>query len=138
MSVRILKFAAIMVAIIVLCGCEFQRAQTAADTKRKMVGMTKEQVLTCMGVPGKKAQANETEVWYYRSTDGASASASNKHKYYGDTFSYGGSRRYFCDVNVVIKNDQVAVVHYTDPTGGLLTSDEQCGYAVEHCVRSEQ
>jgi outer membrane protein assembly factor BamE (lipoprotein component of BamABCDE complex) len=38
-----------------LCGCAFQRAEIAQDARAQMVGMTKEQVLACMGAPATKA-----------------------------------------------------------------------------------
>ena len=35
-----------------------------------MVGMSKEQVLTCMGPPASKTAEGQTEVWSYNSGDG--------------------------------------------------------------------
>ena len=136
MSAKIFKFAALLV-VLSLCSCEFQRSQDAADAKRKMIGMSKEDVLTCMGPPKQKATVNATEVWAYNSTNAQATGYSNSHRYAGDTFSFGERTKSFCTVNIVMKNDKVAVVHYNGPTGGLLTSDEQCGYAVTHCVNGD-
>jgi hypothetical protein len=40
-----------------------QAAQVAADAKSEMVGMTREQVLACAGIPQQKAAEGSTEVW---------------------------------------------------------------------------
>ena len=48
-----------ILGIVALCaargGCAFQRAEIAQDARAQMVGMTKEQVLACMGAPANKA-----------------------------------------------------------------------------------
>ncbi len=59
-----------MVALAV-SGCAFQRAQVAKVAQTKMVGMTKEQVLRCMGPLAQKAAEGQTEVWTYASGNGA-------------------------------------------------------------------
>lgn len=43
-------------------GCAFQRAEIAQDARTQMAGMSKEQVLSCMGAPGNKAAEGATEV----------------------------------------------------------------------------
>ena len=123
-----LAFAAVAVA---LGGCAIQRAQVAQDARVQMVGMSKEQVLACMGPPANKAAEGQTEVWSYNPGDGtivASGSAS-----YG-SFSGTSSRR-FCHINVVMSGGAVASVNYQGPTGGLITAGEQCAYAVDACVK---
>ena len=57
---RILGVVALSAA---LSGCAFQRAEIAQDARAQMVGLSKEQVLTCMGVPTTKAAEATTEVW---------------------------------------------------------------------------
>jgi hypothetical protein len=124
----------ILAAAFLLTGCVFQRSEDATRALQKMVGMKKEQVLACMGPPAKKAHEGETDVWNYHSTNGDHDYAGDKHKYGNDTFGFAEGYRYFCDVNVVMTNGVVAAVHYNGPRGGWLTENEQCGYAVEHCV----
>jgi len=98
-----------------------------------MRGMTKEQILICMGPPKQRAKVNETEVWSYASTNGGGSSYSLSPS----TFGYGEHYKSNCTVNVVMKNDQVITVHYNGPSGGWFDSDEQCYYAVQHCVDDE-
>lgn len=38
-----------------MAGCALERAQTAATAQRTMIGMSKEQVLACMGPPGQRS-----------------------------------------------------------------------------------
>ncbi|MHC2535998.1 hypothetical protein ACVJMY_005567 [Bradyrhizobium diazoefficiens] len=128
---RVLGVVALAAA---LCGCAIQRAQVAQDARAQMVGMSKEQVLACMGPPANKAAEGQTEVWSYNSGDGtvvASGSAS-----YG-SFSGRSSQR-FCHINVVMSGGAVAAVNYQGPTGGLITAGEQCAYAVDACVVKRQ
>jgi hypothetical protein len=116
---------------IVLAGCAIQRAQIAQDARAQMVGMSKEQVLTCMGPPANKATEGQTEVWGYNSGDGtveASGSVS------GGNFSGVSSSR-FCKINLVFAGAAVSGVNYQGPTGGFITAGEQCAYAVDACVR---
>ena len=124
---------------VLLCvtGCSsFDRANNATSARRQMVGLTKEDVLICMGPPSKKAIVGTTEVWAYNSTNGQSSSDSfsQKIKSFGTSFTDSTKGKSFCTVNVVMKKDVVSVVHYNGPRGGYLNPDEQCGYAIEHCV----
>jgi hypothetical protein len=54
---------AVLIAAACLTECTIQRAVIANDAQNKMVGLSKEQVLACMGAPRKGA----TEVWTYDS-----------------------------------------------------------------------
>ncbi len=108
-----------------------QRAQEAQDARVQMVGLSKEQVLACMGPPINKAAEGQTEVWTYNSGNGTTISGGSVS---GGSFSATSSSR-FCNVNVVMTKGQVAALNYTGPTGGLLTVGEQCALAVDACVK---
>ena len=107
-----------------------------------MVGLSKEQVLACMGPPFSKAAEGATEVWSYNSGNGyvagssvSTANVTAQGGYasgYGTTF--GVASRRFCTVNVVMNQSGVTQVNYVGPTGGLLTAGEQCAFAVANCV----
>jgi len=125
---RILGFAAFCAA---LAGCAFQRAEIAQDARAQMVGMSKEQVLACMGAPANKGAEGATEVWGYASGNGMTVATASYDRFGGTAVS--SSR--FCNINIVFAGGQVSAVNYTGPTGGLLTAGEQCAYAVNTCVR---
>jgi glucose/arabinose dehydrogenase len=65
MSVQRVLLTALLAAGV--GACAFQRAQMANDAQGKMIGLTKEQVLACMGPPINKAAEGATEVWSYGS-----------------------------------------------------------------------
>lgn len=118
---------------VALAGCAFQRAEIAQDARAQMVGMSKEQVLTCMGAPANKAAEGATEVWGYSSGNGMTVVNASYDRYGGSAVRH--SR--FCNINIVFTGGQVSAVNYTGPTGGLLTAGEQCAYAVNACVKRQ-
>lgn len=158
-----LNCAAACLAAVTLAGCAMQRAQTAASAQSSMVGMTKEAVLACMGVPAGRQAEGATEVWSYNSGDGRVTSFNSANAFttgqaattgnitaWGNradfnsqtvgsantnSFGWGMSRRYSCTVNVVMQEGRVSRVNYAGPTGPLLAQGEQCAYAVQNCTR---
>ena len=128
MRIRLLGAAALCVA---LGGCAIQRAQIAQDAGAQMVGLSKEQVLTCMGPPANKAAEGATEVWGYASGNGMTVARASYDRYGGTAVA--SSR--FCNINIVMASGRVTTVDYKGPTGGLLTAGEQCAYAVDACVK---
>jgi hypothetical protein len=121
----------IVALAVTLASCAIQRAEIAQDARAQMVGMSKEQVLACMGAPGNKAAEGATEVWGYASGNGMTVATASYDRFGGTAVS---SNR-FCNVNIVFASGQVSTVNYTGPTGGLLTAGEQCAYAVSPCVK---
>jgi outer membrane protein assembly factor BamE (lipoprotein component of BamABCDE complex) len=135
---RLLDPVAVCVFAVVLSGCigSFRRDDDAARAKTRMIGMSKEEVLACMGIPKKKASEGATEVWSYLSTDDYGVRTQDSFKvtsYYSTKPSTYEKR--FCTENVVIRDGVVRAVHYLDPTGTTILNDyDQCGYAVAACV----
>ena len=122
----------------ILGGCgEFQRADDAGHAKSDMIGLGKEKVLACMGIPKHKQTVGSTEVWAYDSTDHSSSTIGDAPKSAAGTAWYSMSEKSSCTVSVVMTNDRVSAVHYNGATGGLLAPDEQCGYAVANCVTQD-
>jgi hypothetical protein len=68
---RVIQCTALIIALAVAAGgltdCAIERAQVAHKAKSRMVGLAKEQVLSCMGVPASKAAEGMTEVRSYNS-----------------------------------------------------------------------
>lgn len=95
-----------------------------------MVGLSKEQVLACMGPPMNKAAEGATEVWSYESGNGMQIASVSGNRYSATAIS---SQR-FCKINVVMNGGAVSAVNYSGPTGGLLSGGEQCAYAVQACT----
>jgi outer membrane protein assembly factor BamE (lipoprotein component of BamABCDE complex) len=146
-----LRVVAVIGLAATVGACAVQRAVVANDAQSKMVGMSKEQVLGCMGPPAAKAAEGATEVWSYNSgnnkqvvsTFGSSTTnasvygnanyASGQATTTGSGFGVATSR--YCTVNVTMIDGRVARLNYVGPTGGLLTAGEQCAFAVQNCAQ---
>lgn len=130
-----LKFLTVISLGVLLGGCAMQRADDAATAKKQMVGMTRLQVLACMGIPNRKAHDGALEVWSYLSTDGRGDYNGDTVKVTGYTHTNGEHNRSFCTVNIVMNNGAVSAINYNGPTSSYFFSeDDQCGYAVKNCV----
>jgi hypothetical protein len=140
----------LIILSIMLAGCAIERAQVAESAQSQMSGMSREQVLACMGPPGQRMTEGQTEVWSYgsggktiaqafgdSSTTGSAMISGNSIYGSASTTSSGTAiaERRYCVVNIVMTGGTVSAVNYSGPTGGLLTSGEQCAYAVRPCVK---
>jgi hypothetical protein len=137
----------LIIAMGLLSGCALERAQVAQDAQGKMVGLPKEQVLSCMGIPAQKSVEGATEVWSYNSGNGSTVTSSfasantmvsgNRYAASGSGFGSGlsVSSQKYCIVNVVMNNGRVSQINYSGPTGGPITGGEQCAFAVRNCAR---
>jgi outer membrane protein assembly factor BamE (lipoprotein component of BamABCDE complex) len=125
---------AALIAVACLTQCAIQRAQIANDAQSKMIGLTKEQVLACMGPPTSRATEGATEVWSYPSGNNHTAVAVSGNANHGVITGGGVAETRFCTVNVTMVDGQVNRMNYVGPTGGLLSPNEQCAFAVENCV----
>ena len=87
-----------------------------------------------MGPPTTKAAEGVTEVWSYPSGNNRTT-VSTFGTY--DRSSYTGlgvAQSRYCTVNVTMVNGRVSQMNYVGPTGGLLTPNEQCAFALQNCV----
>jgi len=128
-----------------------QRAKDAEAAQKQMAGMSKEQIFACMGIPTRKATEGGTEIWLYKSGNDRSEKSKAKSTLSGtnDTSLFQDlttsltledevREKRYCTIQIVLKADHVSAVHYTGPTGGFLTEDEQCAYAIRNCLPAEQ
>src|SRR5829696_2756532 len=125
---HILKISGTIAIVVLVSACSIQRAQVAGEAQARMVGLTKEQVLACMGPPARQAAEGTTEVWSYSSgNDHTQVSAFGQSmtnaSLYGSpglstgtasTFSsgFGVASRRHCTVNVVMTGGRVNRVNY--------------------------
>ena len=103
-----------------LTACAIQRSQIASDARIQMIGLSKEQVLACMGPPLNKGAEGGTEVWSYNSGNNVTPAGAGNERY--------------CTFNVKMWNGLVGAVDYSGPAGGLITPNEACAFAVEKCA----
>jgi hypothetical protein len=132
------KLVALGLCALLVSGCSIQRAQEAAEARTKMVGMSKERILACMGAPDSSAVVGQTEVWSYRTGNGQTDTFGLANAWGGRGWASGFgsavSTSRYCKVDVVMSAGQVSRVNYSGPTGGLLTQGEQCAFAVDNCL----
>ncbi len=132
-------FATLAALLVGLAGaaCSIQRAEMAKDAQRQLVGMSQEQLLSCMGPPANQSMVGSTEVWQYASGDGYRSGGGTAYIVPNTNIivAGGASRGRSCLVNITFSSGRVQSINYQGRTGGLLTKGEQCAYAVENCVR---
>ena len=116
-----------LIGAVVFAGCSHQQTQIANEAPNQMIGLSREQVLTCMGAPTKQAATGATEVWSYDSGNSAAGITGNS--------AAGINRVRNCMVNVVMTDGRVSSVNYVGDTRGPITQSEQCAFAVQNCVR---
>jgi hypothetical protein len=109
-----------MVIGFALTACAVQRAQIANDARINMIGLSKEQVVACMGPPLNQYAQGATEVWSYNSGNNTTPAAPGNGRY--------------CTVNIKMWNGRVGAVDYLGPTGGIITFNEACAVAIEKCA----
>ena len=109
--VRSMRLAIILLGCAMLLACSRHRAELAQDAQSYMVGMSKEEVLRCMGPPRTKTTEGATEVWSFDPGNGG-----------------------FCTVSVVMLGDHVSQVNYLSPTGDLIAGGP-CSFAVRNCMQ---
>ena len=114
---RISVVLAILTALL-LSSCKFQRVETANLAKTQLVGMTKEQILSCMGGPAAINKAGGTEVWTYGSGGGSVGVGTGTTHTTGTATSFTStssaffsSQRRYCKVDIVLRNARVQNVN---------------------------
>jgi hypothetical protein len=129
-------------AASLISGCtssRLERAEVATQAKAKMIGMSKAQVLACMGAPPQRTAVGQTEVWSYPSGGGdkttfSSLNGSLDPSGNASAFDTSYSAHRYCIVNVVMTAGKVSTINYAGRTGGWATEGEQCAFAVRNCV----
>ena len=118
---------------LVLSGCVFQRARTAQSAKSALVGLTKDELLSCAGVPTRSERVNGREyLTYVGGGDSRGSIVSRRDG--SDRVSVYSTQQRYCEATFILKDGVVQKVFYRGRTGGLLTEGEQCAFIVEGCL----
>jgi hypothetical protein len=122
-----------VLAALTLGGC--QPLETDQVAQQSMIGLSKRDILACMGQPAQRVPAGQaTEIWTY---------AGGTMRGYGPQwaiglntnlvpFAPGGS----CDVVLVMTNARVSQVGYTAVDGGKFPLGQECIFSVERCAKA--
>jgi len=130
-NINILIF--FIIPLFLLNGCAIQRAQIATKAQTSMIGISKQQVLQCMGVASGIQREGNIESWKYYSGGDYHGSV-NTYSYSQFTTGSANFQKRSCEINITFLHDSVTNVMYSGRTGGILSQGEQCAYAVSNCV----
>jgi len=154
-----MRNAIAVIAVLLFAGCSTQSEQAAGPALPQLIGMTKKQILSCMGSPINLQEIPNAEIWGYQSHGAASATVAgqtlpNGIGFYnggspGNTgtgefagtgpaapFGAAGSGNQSCLVNIVFSSGRVSKVDYNSQgqTGALATRNPQCASVVQGCA----
>ncbi|WP_246149181.1 hypothetical protein [Skermanella pratensis] len=133
-------------AAAALASCANPNADRAADARRTLVGMPKETLLSCAGVPQRSAQVDSTEFMTYTSREFGGGGPSTSFGVAGGSggsgvgfgigiplFGGGGGYSNSCDATFTVRNGVVEQLSYTG-SAGASASMGQCYRIVENCL----
>ena len=100
--------------------------------QQKMIGLSKKQLLACMGAPAHRMRIGSTEIWTYPTGSALVEGGIFSPGLNGMASFFGGADA-FCNVNVVTTNGAASQIYYSAPDGGPLRLGEQCLFAAQNC-----
>ncbi|ALG72489.1 hypothetical protein VY88_32745 [Azospirillum thiophilum] len=129
-----------------LAGCANPAADEALVAQTALIGMPKETLLSCAGVPERQAAVDNREFFTYRSSRLVSYPSPPPLGYYGGGwgwpyhgYGYGGAgygyevSSYDCEATFSLRNGVVERVVYGGTSGGSARLG-QCYAIVQNCV----
>jgi hypothetical protein len=131
-------------AAVLLASCANPNADRAADARQVLVGMPKETLLSCAGVPQRSAQIDNSEFLTYTSSDYSGGGPSTSIGVAGGSGGsgvgiglgfplFGGGYSSSCEANFTVRNGVVQQLNYTGSSGAS-ASLGQCYRIVENCL----
>jgi hypothetical protein len=131
-------------AASMVSACALQRAKIAERAKTDMIGLTKSDVLACMGQPDSRRGGEDFQEWVYSHSDAPGVGDYVNDRGGIDSGTGIGNetrttvRGRYCVATVSFRRDSVASVRFSGTTGGIVTRDEQCAFLVSACTRPAQ
>jgi len=133
-------------AVGLLASCANPNADRAADARQVLVGMPKETLLSCAGVPQRSAVVDNSEFLTYVSSNYSGGGPTTSFGVAGGSGGsgvgiglgfplFGGDGGYStsCEANFTIRNGVVQQLNYTGSSGAS-ASLGQCYRIVENCL----
>ena len=109
----------LLLIVLLLSGCVFHRAEMASRATSELIGMSKEDLLICAGIPVKQERIDDLEFLTYSGGGG----------------DVGKILDYSCEATFILKDGIIKKINYHGRTGGPLTKDEQCTFIIENCLK---
>ncbi|HLW92641.1 MAG TPA: hypothetical protein VKS78_15260 [Roseiarcus sp.] len=114
-----------ILAFLLLAGCGLEKPEVDQIAQAKIIGLSKQKILICMGRPALRKTMGATEIWAY---PGAV-------EIEGEGFATVGNPRHSaCRVNVIMTNGAVSQIAYSGPGGDSLDLGEHCSFAAQSCL----
>ena len=120
----LIAIAALASLTLMLSGCGptvFGRSSIAEDAQTQMLGLSKQDVLSCAGMPNRTMRSEGVEYLLY----------SHREQHSDDD---GGTYTRNCEVTIALDRGRVSKVSYRGRTGGWISKDAACYFVVKDCV----
>ena len=111
-------------------GCG-QQAAAAVKTQHGMVGMLKERVLACMGMPSSRITSGSMEVLRYHT---GSAPTNSNDQISSNVIHVETSQSRICKIDITLIGGRVSKVQYSGLSAAYPIAGKQCAYATENCL----
>lgn len=128
--------------VALLVACANPAADQALYAQTALIGMPKQTLLSCAGVPDGQAAVDGQEFFTYRSGRIVSYPATTMGGYWGPWYGYGPAfplyygaevRSYSCEATFTLRNGVVERLVYNGAPGGGSTLG-QCYFIVQNCL----
>jgi len=129
-----IRRSAILTALLALAACITPRPDPALQAQRDLIGMPKELLLSCGGVPARTAVVDNREWFTYRSEAIHSYPATPYGGYYRRPWDYDPPEvaSVSCEATFTLRGGRVERLDYTSPQGVI--GNPQCGAIVANCL----
>ena len=131
---RVLVFSSFLFTVLVGCSTnKIGRQMISSDAQTAMVGMSRQQLLSCAGVPqfSQRDEQSDFETMTFIGGSYTSYSVNQVNSTYNPVLVSGKSRN--CNVVVNLEEGRIISVDYKG-NGSLLAPHELCAQVVEACI----
>jgi hypothetical protein len=122
----------ILLAGLVLTGCDSVDSHTARRAQIELVGMSKADFYACSGLPNRSLPigGEEYDTYDYEPFTPDDSLSATIPLIGGVALSTGGT----CHATAIFRNDTLKAINYAGNTGSLLGHVAQCASIVSHCL----
>ena len=123
-----MKRVLVLFPIVLLAGCA---SPARVDMRDRMVGMSENQLATCMGEPARKENVGLTKLWTYYTPDLSYArplDASLIPRHHQAVADMGGNA---CLITVKLESSKVMAVDYANMAS--TREDAECAASIQRC-----
>ncbi|MFO1025025.1 MAG: hypothetical protein U1E70_07580 [Acetobacteraceae bacterium] len=134
---RLMKPITRVLALLpLLVGCSVIASQTAHRAQREFLGMSAEDLQTCIGLPDQHARIDaHTQLLTYNVMAPTSGGISLTVPVVGGITISGGG---YCHITVKLQNDAVTEIRYSGEKDEIAAPDAVCAPALRACLRQPE